>query len=144
MDQVAEKIQQEYWRPAIANDRVRELPVDARTRVEVCEACGTEFVLGGRFCHVCGGERQALSAGGNRWLEMLDFENIKHAVGLSTASLVSFIIGVICVIAAAVTGLVYSANTLVDWQAVQTWRIEWLLAAGVFFIAGILLKRPEA
>jgi hypothetical protein len=45
------------------------------------------------------------------------------------------------VVAAVMTGLVYSANTLVDWQAVQTWRIEWLLAAAVAFIAGILLKK---
>jgi hypothetical protein len=143
MEQVAEKLQQEYWRPAIQNDRGREMPVDVRSRVEVCENCGTEFVLGARFCHVCGGERQAVQASGNRWTEVLDFENIKQALGLPTASLVAFILGVVCVIAAAVTGMVYSANTLVDWQAVQTWRIEWLLAAAVSFVAGILLKKPK-
>jgi len=47
------------------------------------------------------------------------------------------------VIAAISVGFIYSANTLVDWQAVQTWRIEWMLAAIVAFVAGILLKRPE-
>jgi hypothetical protein len=140
MEQVADKMQQEYWRPAVPNNRTQEIPHDVRTRVEVCDNCGTEFVVGSRFCHVCGGERQAVQAT-NRWNEILDFENIRHALGFSTGSLVAFIVGVVCVIAAVMTGLVYSANTLVDWQAVQTWRIEWLLAAVVAFIAGILLKK---
>lgn len=140
MEQVAEKIQQEYWRPAVPNARPQEIPHDIRTRIEVCENCGTEFVVGSRFCHVCGGERQAVQQS-SRWTEVLDFENIKHALGLSTGSLVAFIVGIICVLAAAVTGLIYSANTLVDWQAVQTWRIEWMLAAIVAFVAGILLKK---
>ena len=85
-------------------------------------------------------ERQAVQES-NRWTEILDFENIKNALGLSTASLIAFIVGVVCVIAAVMTGMIYSANTLVRWQAVQTWRIEWMLAAIVAFVAGILLKK---
>ena len=38
------------------------------------------------------------------------------------------------------TGLVYTAATVLDWQAVQIWRIEWLLAAIAAFLAGILLR----
>jgi hypothetical protein len=144
MEQVAEKVQQEYWRPAVQN-RSHDVPVDVRSRIEVCEACGTEFVLGSRFCHVCGGERQAVHPStASRWAEALDFENIRHALGFSTGALIAFIVGIVCVVAAISVGLIYSANTLVDWQAVQTWRIEWLLAAGVAFVAGILLKKPEA
>ncbi len=140
MEQVAEKLQHEYWRPVVQNNRGQEIPHDVRTRVEVCENCGTEFVVGSRFCHVCGGERAAVQST-NRWTEILDFDNIRHAVGLSTGSLIAFFVGIVCVLAALATGFIYSANTLVDWQAVQTWRIEWLLAAAVAFIAGILLKR---
>lgn len=140
MEQVADKMQQEYWRPAVPSNRTQEIAHDVRTRVEVCDNCGTEFVVGSRFCHVCGGERQAVQAT-NRWAEILDFENIRQGLGFSTGSLVAFIVGVVCVVAAVMTGMVYSANTLVDWQAVQTWRIEWLLAAAVAFIAGILLKK---
>ena len=44
MEHVAEKIQQEYWRPAVQNGRTQEIPNDVRTRVEVCDNCGTEFV----------------------------------------------------------------------------------------------------
>ena len=139
MEHVAEKIQQEYWRPAVQNGRTQEIPNDVRTRVEVCDNCGTEFVVGSRFCHVCGGERQAVQ-NTNRWAEILDFDNIRHALGFSTGSLVAFIVGIVCVVAAIMTGFIYSAKTLVDWQAVQTWRIEWLLASAVAFIAGILLK----
>lgn len=141
MEQVADKLQQEYWRPAVEHG-VRPV-VAQNSRIEVCSNCSTEFLLGSRFCHVCGGERQAEASKGRHWPEMLDFENIRHALGFSAGSLVAFIFGMVCVLAAAGTGLIYSANTLVDWQAVQTWRIEWLLAAAVAFIAGILLKKPD-
>jgi hypothetical protein len=143
MEQVAEKVQQEYWRPAIHN-RSREASPELVSRVEVCENCGTEFVLGSRFCHVCGGERQTALSSTSRWAEILDFDHIRHALGFSTGALIAFIVGAICSIAALSVGFIYSANTLVDWQAVQTWRIEWLLAAAVAFIAGILLKKSEA
>ena len=56
------------------------------------------------------------------------------------ASVVSLCIGVVCALAAIGTGLIYTATTVLDWQAVQIWRIEWLLAAIVAFLAGILLK----
>lgn len=142
MEQVADKLHQEYWRPAIENG-IRPVLSESRTRVEVCSNCSTEFILGSRFCHVCGGERQSGTAKVRQWSEVLDFDNIRHALGFSAGSLVAFIFGMVCVLAAAGIGLIYNANTLVDWQAVQTWRIEWLLAAAVAFIAGILLKKPE-
>jgi hypothetical protein len=144
MEQVADKLQQEYWRPAVINRATREASPEVVSRIEVCENCGTEFVLGSRFCHVCGGERQAVPTSTNRWAEVLDFENIRQALGFSTGSLIAFVVGLVCSLAAIATGFIYSANTLVDWQAVQTWRVEWLLAAAVAFIAGILLKKSEA
>jgi len=142
MEQVAEKVLQEYWRP-VAEHHARPLPVDARSRLDVCEGCGSEFVVGARFCHVCGGGRQAATTHWNRWAEALDFDHIRHALGLTAASLVAFIFGIVAVGAAISVGFLYSANTLVDWQAVQTWRIEWMLAAIVAFVAGILLKKTE-
>jgi hypothetical protein len=41
---------------------------------------------------------------------------------------------------AALTGVIYKAHSLMEWQAIQTWRIEWLLAAAAALLAGILLK----
>ena len=46
--------------------------------------------------------------------------------------------------AAVATGFVYTAATVLDWQAVQVWRIEWLLGAIAMFAAGVLLKRRRS
>jgi hypothetical protein len=138
----------EYWRPAgqVAG-AVDQSPV-VRSQVEVCQRCNTEFVLGSRFCHVCGAARQAqaetkTSAGLRSFVQLLDFHVIKDALGLSIGSLVAFTVGMLCTVFAIGTGLVYTANTVLDWQAVQVWRIEWLLAGLVAFAAGILLKRAS-
>jgi len=142
MEQVAHKVEQEYWRPALTPHK-HEMATDVRSRADVCQGCGSEFVVGARFCHVCGGDRETENVRSHRWIEVLDFDNIRHALGLSIASLVAFIFGMVSVLAAISVGFIYSANTLVDWQAVQTWRIEWMLAAVVAFVAGILLKKTE-
>ena len=140
MSGVVHRVDQDYWQPPRGQ-------ADAGTyqaRALACPECGTEFVVGSRFCHVCGAEREATSESGSRsFTEWLDFTHIREIVGLSAASLVCLIAGVVCVIAAIVTGFIYTANTVLDWQAVQVWRIEWLLAATVAFVAGILLKRSE-
>lgn len=150
---------------------------------EACPRCGTEFLLGSKFCHSCGRRRPeaqnatALSdaaefaglwentvAGvqsGMRatvgfiaseriwkrislptWLHYLHFHEIKRWVGLPTASLIAFVIGLGCVAGALLVGLI-TARNLVDWQAIQFYRAEWLLAATASFVAGILLKRPS-
>jgi hypothetical protein len=38
------------------------------------------------------------------------------------------------------TGVIYSANTVAEFQAVQSWRMEWMLAAIVALVAAILFK----
>ena len=70
--------------------------------------------------------------------------DIKRAFGLPTASLTAFLLGIGCALAALLVGFIFSANTVLDWQAVQMWRIEWLLAAVACFVAGILLRQPSA
>ncbi len=69
------------------------------------------------------------------------FTSLRDALGQNTASLVALSLGGAFVIAAVATGLFFTANTLLDWQAIQVWRIEWLLAAIAAFVAGILLKK---
>lgn len=138
MSEAVHNAEQEFWRPPAQAQSVR-------VQVENCARCGAEFVVGSRFCHVCGTQREALLdySGGrlNRWL---DFHEIRAALGLSTGALVAFIVGVACVAAAIVTGFIFTASTVLDWQAVQVWRIEWLLAAAVAFVAGLLLNKKEA
>jgi hypothetical protein len=77
------------------------------------------------------------------WLVYLHFHEIKRWVGLPTASLVAFIIGLGCVTGAIGVSLFYKASNLGEFQAIQLWRIEWLLAATASFVAGILLKKPS-
>ena len=74
------------------------------------------------------------------WLRHLHFHEIKSRTGLSTASLIAFVVGLSCVAGALLVGLL-TARTLVDWQAIQFYRAEWLLAATASFVAGILLKK---
>jgi hypothetical protein len=138
---VAHNAQHEFWRPpAIA---------DAHSAsgdfAQACENCGTEFMVGSRFCHVCGTGRQPLPANAvpQSWTSYLEFHSIKRGVGLSTPSLVAFIIGLACVIGALATGVIYSERNLVEWQAVQLFRMQWLLAGLAAFVAGILLKKSN-
>ena len=76
------------------------------------------------------------------WLHYLHFHEIKRWVGLPIAPLIAFIIGVGCVAGAIGISLFYKASNLAEFQAIQMWRIEWLLAATASFVAGILLKKP--
>jgi uncharacterized membrane-anchored protein len=125
--------------------------------VEACDRCETEFIPGSRFCHACGAERSERSAKVElatwmratfAWVRHLEFHNIERWVvntrewlGLPTAALVSFAIGLFCVAGAILVGLIFTVQTTLDWQAVQVWRIEWLLGATASFLAGILLKK---
>ncbi len=174
MSEVVQQTPPEFWSPpapAITEPLVvREV---TPTMAESCGRCGTEFLLGSRFCHTCGGRRQEAISPTARadaaaiagmweetirrvhqfvvglgkikvpsWLHYLQFHEIKSRVGLSTASLVAFFIGLGCVAGALLVGLL-TAKTLVDWQAIQLYRIEWLMAATASFVAGILLKKKS-
>jgi hypothetical protein len=77
------------------------------------------------------------------WLHYLHFHEIKRQVGLPTGALIAFIIGLGCVAGAVGVSLFYRASNLAEFQAIQMWRIEWLVAATASFVAGILLKRPS-
>jgi hypothetical protein len=189
MSHVVQDTQQEFWRPpspVVADGIVVREAIP--TMAEACSGCGTEFLLGSRFCHACGGRRtealnasarvdsealaglwqqcvarihsmvRTLSAGDfwrtiwqtfrqtiefPSWLRYLHFHEIKSWVGLPTASLIAFVAGVSCLAGALMVGLL-TAKTFVDWQAIQFYRAEWLLAATAAFVAGILLKKPAA
>jgi cytosine/uracil/thiamine/allantoin permease len=50
-------------------------------------------------------------------------------------------IGLGCVAGMIGVSLFYKATNLAEFQAIQLWRIEWLLGATAAFLAGILLKK---
>ncbi|HEU5334727.1 MAG TPA: hypothetical protein VFU27_02125 [Terriglobales bacterium] len=134
----------EFWQPPVSQTQMQDPPA---RMVEVCDRCGNEFVVGARYCHVCGETRgaQARASGMGRYFRPVArfFSAVQRTIGLSPASLLAFIVGLGCILAAVFTGVLYTAATVLDWQAVQIWRLEWLLGAAVAFVAGILLKRPE-
>ena len=144
MTEVVHNAPQEFWRPPIAQ---AEPTVPAM--VEVCDRCQTEFMVGAKFCHDCGAARQprTIPFAEHSWtralafLHILEFHNVKEWLGLSLASLIAFFAGLGCLLAAIAVGVIYSVQNLADFQAIQSWRIQWLLAALVAFVAGILLKQ---
>jgi hypothetical protein len=156
MAEVVPNTQQEFWRPPVA-EPVALNPGATPDLVEVCDRCETEYIAGSRYCHLCGHSRAAesgLSAAAllqqaSGLLGHLEFQNIERVslrarreLGLSTGSLVALLVGTFCVLAAIAVGMVFVVQTTLDWQALQLWRIEWLLGALVCFVAAILLKRP--
>jgi hypothetical protein len=176
MAEVAQGTQQEFWRPP-THHLTEEVAVrdPNPAMAEACPRCGTEFLLGSKFCHSCGGRRPAAIGSSARadaaalaglweraiypiqsavagfswrkikfpsWMRHLHFHEIKSRLGLSTASLIAFVVGLSCVAGALLVG-VYSVKTWNDFQAIQYYRVECLLAATASFVAGILLKRPS-
>ena len=142
MADAIQNVKQEYWRPASSRRVVADpVPSDA-----TCE-CGAEYLMGARYCHICGADRVPVMGLGRytfNWVEWLDFASIRERTGLGTASLIFFVVGLACGIAAIAVGWLYTANTLQEWEAVQLWRIQWLLGAAAAFIACIALKKRKA
>jgi hypothetical protein len=138
MAEAAQSAQHSFWRPPKATPEAGPQP----QLVETCDRCATEFIIGSRFCYNCGATRPESS-------EAIRFQqrtgisplaNLGKRLGLSTAPLIAFLFGIACIIGAAAVGFVFSARTPLDWQAIQLWRIEWLLGAVAAFVAGCLLR----
>jgi hypothetical protein len=158
--------------PVRSEDALSAVPMP--NMAQACPRCSSEFLSGSQFCHSCGTRRPIAISETTKadaaaianlweqvvdgihalidavrnvrfpsWLSCLHFHEIKQRVGLSTGSLVAFLIGLGCVGGALLVGLL-TAKTLTDWQAIQFYRAEWLLAATAAFLAGILLKKRSA
>ena len=137
MADVVHDAQHEFWRPPV-------VPAEAACTgmVEVCDGCTSEFMVGSLFCHICGASREARTSATAHWTLFLEFHNIQRTLGLSTPSLVAFLVGMACLIMAAIAvGTIYSVQTFDDFQAVQLYRMQWILGAIAAFAAGLLLKK---
>lgn len=103
-------------------------------------------MVGAAFCHICGAGRHRMDASSSiNWLQhieflrKLDFTNVKRWFGLPMAPLCAFLIGSAFLLVALSMGFVNS-----DFEAIQLWRIQWLMAACAAFLAGILLKSRKS
>ena len=138
MSDVLSSTPHEFWRPPASATPSAAISISTGL-AEVCKGCGGEFMVGSYFCHVCGTERR--SPVEMNWVRLLDVQNIKARLGLSSLTLAAFLVGVACLLAALMVGLVYNVQNFGDFQAVQFWRVQWLLGAVAAFVAGILLKQ---
>lgn len=142
MGQTAQRTDQEYWRPPIPTIVKIQSPA-----VESCSRCGSELLADSFFCHICGEVRQAVSldpaSDATSFTSYLDLAVLRRRLGLSVPSLCFFLLGIFCMAIALVVGFMFKMDTLVDWQAVQLWRIEWLLGAAAAMLTGILLKKTK-
>jgi hypothetical protein len=135
MSDLVHDAQQEFWRPPVNQ------PV-ASGMAEACRRCGTEFMVGAAFCHICGMGRHRTDSGQLiGWIRHLDvlrtleFSNVKRWFGLPLFALSAFLLGAAFLLIAVSVGFLNS-----DFEAIQLWRIQWLMAACAAFLAGILLK----
>ena len=138
MAEVVDQAQHEFWRPPISVVEVAA----GQDRSETCDGCRTEFIVGSRFCHSCGASRPERNA--IRTIEipgLTELTALGKRFGLTTPALAAFLFGMICMVGAVAVSIIFTARTALDWQAIQLWRIEWLLAAIASFGAGCLLKR---
>ena len=139
MSDVIRDVHQEFWRPPLSATASTE------NLAETCKRCGTEFMVGAAFCHICGANRhrtEAASGTLKKYLEFhrfLDFGAVRSWFGLSLPSLCAFLAGIGFLIVALAMGLV-TVHDISDFEAVQLWRIQWLMAACAAFLVGILLK----
>jgi hypothetical protein len=137
------ELSQEYWRPATTpgND-FQKHGFQTQGTEPFCSVCGTQYAAGARFCHVCGlGREDDLHVQKRAPLmDWLDLSRIREQTGLSTLSLVLVIAAAVCLLATVMTGLVYNTATIAEWQAVQTWRVEWLLATIALLLAAMLFR----
>jgi hypothetical protein len=144
MSNLVHDVQHEFWRPP-ANQSVAE-PVLA----DACRRCGTEFMVGAAFCHICGANRhRADTPPSQNWMKhfelvrALDFAKVRSWLGLPLPSLCAFLAGIVFVVVALSLGLM-SVRDSADFEAIQLWRIQWLITACAAFLAGILLKSRKS
>jgi hypothetical protein len=152
MSEVVPNTQNEFWRPpAIVQQSATVIEtIPSSSAAEVCPGCTCEFVVGARYCHTCGCARPDSLGTHQSWTRYLEFHtimqealNFRRYLQLPLASLICFLVGLLCLLIAFMVGLVYPIENLTDFQAVQLWRIQWVLGGVAAFVAGILLKRPS-
>ena len=139
MSDLVRDAQQEFWRPPIRQAS------PALNLAEVCRRCNTEFMVGAAFCHICGMSRHRSTVSGTGWMQhleflrVLEFARIKNWFNLPLASFCAFLLGTALLIVALAIGLM-SVHDFSDFEAIQLWRMQWIMGACAAFLAGILLK----
>lgn len=108
-------------------------------------------MVGSAFCHVCGTSRhRSSSATSADWktyfgfVRAIEFSRVRAWFGLPLPCLISFLIGIAFLIAAFSVSFINAGDSLSGFEAIQLWRIQWLMAACAAFLAGILLRSRKS
>ena len=138
MSDVVHDAQHEFWRPpVVAAEAARAGHGGGLRRLRHRIYGRLAFLPRLRGC-----SRGATSATAATGHSTCEFQNIKRTLGLSIASLVAFRRRMACLLMAGVAvGMIYSVQTFNDFQAVHSYRMQWLLGAIAAFAAGLLLKK---
>src|SRR5260370_15066617 len=136
MSEAVDRAEHDFWRPPMPVAKAVANP----ERNSTCR-CGTEFIVSSLYCHACGASRPDVGVTTARTLEipgLAELASLAERLRLTTPAVIAFLVGVLCVVGALAVSVFFSARTVIDWQAIQLWRIEWLLAAVGAFAAGCL------
>ena len=139
----ASDIRAEFWRPSVEVERSAPATTDAK----ICAHCSNELLSGAHYCHVCGAaSSQAFAKPRISFVLKVRvlLKRAHAALALNGLSLVAFGAATFCLLAAVLTGVFYQVQSVLDWQAIQVWRIQWLLAAIAALLAGLLLRRRDS
>ena len=141
MAEAVDRARHEFWRPPLAASEAVANTAANGDRSATCP-CGSEFIVSSLYCHSCGTRRVGLNA--PRTLEIpgwSELVSLGALLGLTVPAAISLLAGVFCLVGALAVSVFFPAQTALDWQAIQMWRIEWLLAAIAAFVVGCLLKK---
>src|SRR3954463_9273539 len=96
---------QEFWRPA--QEQLHNSPVAS---TPMCAKCGADYVIGSRFCHVCGaGRDERVRRQSSTFADRLKMmARLPELLNLSIASTILFALGACCAIASIAVGFIYS------------------------------------
>jgi hypothetical protein len=140
MSDAISKLRARYWTPAQDQEEPSSPPVrpDLAT---ACEHCRSEFLIGARYCHVCGAKRRPLAKGGLEGSLWADLSRLPELLGLATAPLLAAAAGLICVLAAVVSMFADDGNP--PGETVHADSVLWMLGAIAALLLGILLKKTR-
>ncbi|MFY9647482.1 MAG: hypothetical protein WAK29_20045 [Terriglobales bacterium] len=145
MAEAADQAHHDFWRPPLSGaEAAANSQGSANLERSATCLCGTEFIVSSLYCHACGTRRAVLNTG--RTFEIpggAELLSLAGRLGLNLAATIAFMLGLFCIAGAVSISLFFTVRTALDWQAVQMWRIEWLLAAIAAFAAGVLLKKQS-
>lgn len=145
MSQAVPDVQNEFWRPPSTRPGVVVSPT-----IEACTGCGSEYMVGARFCYLCGLARERETESGKGRVQFLALlrgfaaEGIKLGLGLGTVSMVAFLTGLACIVVALLRGTIHSAHNLEELELLQLSRLQWLLGSVASFVAAMLLNRAPS